>query len=273
MCQMSSSETDGNETFFESDGTDLHEDDEVSIQSVIRHHQALEANLFSAACLLGQYYMTYYDKNKPRTSVLSGYAWVQETLRTPGESHHMFRMNTDLFYKLHDLLVSTYNLKATNHMNSMESAAIFLFILGGGESNRRVQNRFKHSGETISRKFEEVLLSVVSMCKDYICPKDPNFPRAHSRIKNDKRLWPHFKKCIGAIDGIHITANSPREDYVRYIGRSKSPTQNVMAAVDFDMRFTYSSIGQPGSMHDTSVLYHVLDVDKDIFPHPPQGIY
>lgn len=126
---------------------------------------------------------------------------------------------------------------------------------------------------TISRKLEEVLLSVVSMCKDYICPKDPNFPRAHSRIKNDKRLWPHFKKCIGAIDGIHITSNSPREDYVRYIGRSKSPTQNVMAVVDFDMRFTYSSIGQPGSMHDTSVLYHVLDVDKDIFPHPPQGIY
>lgn len=27
MCQMSSSETDGNETFFESDGTDLHEDE------------------------------------------------------------------------------------------------------------------------------------------------------------------------------------------------------------------------------------------------------
>ncbi|XP_015688267.2 protein ALP1-like isoform X3 [Oryza brachyantha] len=196
-----------------------------------------------------------------------------ETLRTPGESHHMFRMNSELFCKLHDLLVSTYDLKSTNHMNSIESVAIFLFILGGGESNRRVQNRFKHSGETISRKFEEVLFSVVSMCKDYICPKDPNFRRAHSRIKNDKRMLPHFKNCIGAIDGTHVAVNPPHEEYIRYIGRYKSPTQNVMAAVDFDMRFTYASIGQPGSMHDTSVLYHALEVDKDIFPHPPQGKY
>ncbi|XP_015689724.2 protein ALP1-like isoform X2 [Oryza brachyantha] len=266
---MSSSETDGSDASQKSDSTDVDEDGEFAME-ILRHHQALQATAFSVACLLGQYFMTYYDKNKPRTSQLSGYAWVLETLRTPGESHHMFRMNSELFCRLHDLLVSTYDLKSTNHMNSIESVAIFLFILGGGESNRRVQNRFKHSGETISRKFEEVLFSVVSMCKDYICPKDPNFRRAHSRIKNDKRMWPHFKNCIGAIDGTHVAVNPPREEYVRYIGRHKSSTQNVMAAVDFDMRFTYASIGQPGSMHDTSVLYHALEVDKDIFPHPPQ---
>ena len=31
------------------------------------------------------------------------------------------------------------------------------------------------------------------------------------------------------------------------------------------------SIGQPGSMHDTSVLYHALDKDRLTFPHPPKG--
>lgn len=46
-------------------------------------------------------------------------------------------------------------------------------------------------------------------------------------------------------------------------------TQNVMAMVDFDMSFTYASIGQPGSMHDTIVLYNAIQAGEDIFPHPP----
>jgi hypothetical protein len=45
-------------------------------------------------------------------------------------------------------------------------------------------------------------------------------------------------------------------------------TQNVLAIVDFDMRFTYASVGPPGSMHDTNVLFHALELDADKFPHP-----
>jgi hypothetical protein len=55
------------------------------------------------------------------------------------------------------------------------------------------------------------------------------------------------------------------------MGRSGKTTQNVMGVVDFDMRFIYASIGQPGSMHDTTVLYHAIENDADIFPHPPLG--
>jgi hypothetical protein len=49
------------------------------------------------------------------------------------------------------------------------------------------------------------------------------------------------------------------------------PSADQSPHIDFDMRFTYVSTGQSGSMHDTSVLYNALSVDKDIFPHPPQG--
>jgi len=31
-------------------------------------------------------------------------------------------------------------------------------------------------------------------------------------------------------------------------------------------------IGQPGSMHDTNVLFHALRHDEDTFPHPPAGM-
>ena len=75
--------------------------------------------------------------------------WVTETLNTPGECHTMLQMNKDIFLDLHDVLVDRYGLKPSKHMNTYEMLAIFLFICGGCESNRRGQNRFKHSGETI----------------------------------------------------------------------------------------------------------------------------
>jgi hypothetical protein len=109
------------------------------------------------------------------------------------------------------------------------------------------------------------------MAAHYLKPKDPNFRTVHTRIKNDRRAFPHLKDCIGAIDGTHIRAVIPEDKQVRYIGRTGAVTMNVMAICDFDMHFTYASIGQPGAMHDTSVLYHAIDNDRDNFPHPPKG--
>jgi hypothetical protein len=60
---------------------------------------------------------------------------------------------------------------------------------------------------------------------------------------------------------------------VRYIDRSGTPTQNVMGVTDFDMRFTYESIGQSGSIHDTSVLFYTVEHNTSAFPHPHYGIY
>jgi hypothetical protein len=34
---------------------------------------------------------------------------------------------------------------------------------------------------------------------DFIRPKDPNFPTVHRRIRDDRRAYPHFKGCIGAL--------------------------------------------------------------------------
>ena len=84
---------------------------------------------------------------------------------------------------------------------------------------------------------------------------------------------PHFKDCIGALDGTHISVTPPPDELIRYIGRSGKATQNILTVVDFDMRFIYASIGQSGSMHDTSVLFHALRHDHDKFPYPLLGMY
>jgi hypothetical protein len=156
-------------------------------------------------------------------------------------------------------------------MNTYEMLAIFLFICGGCESNRRGQNRFKHSGETISRKFHEVLNSVVAMAKDNLGPLDPNFRTVHKKNRKHKRAYLHFKDCIEALDGTHIRVSLSPEEQARFIGKTRIPTQNVLAICDFDMRFTYVVAGQPGTFHDTSVLYHAMEVDAQVFLHPPEG--
>ncbi|KAK1617890.1 hypothetical protein QYE76_023407 [Lolium multiflorum] len=45
--------------------------------------------------------------------------------------------------------------------------------------------------------------------------------------------------CIGAIDGTHVTAKVPRSMSTTFHGRKHYTSQNVLAAVDFDMWFTY----------------------------------
>jgi hypothetical protein len=229
-------------------------------------------NLVLGGAEIAQIYVDLYlAKNPPRTSRVSGTGWLLETMNTPGECHRQLRMSNEIFLDLHTMLVERYGLQSSMHMSTYEMLAIFLYTCAGNESNRKTQNRFKHSGETISRKFDEVLNALMAMARDFIRPKNPNFSTIHKRIRDDRRAYPHFKDCIGALDGTHIRVALSPEEQVRYIGKMGIATQNVLAVCDFDMRFTYVSVGNPGAMHDTSVLYNALRVDEDFFPHPPQG--
>jgi hypothetical protein len=42
-------------------------------------------------------------------------------------------------------------------------------------------------------------------------------------------------------------------------GRKHSTTQNVLAAVDFDLKFTYVLAGWEGSAHDALILADALE--------------
>ncbi|KAM3311200.1 hypothetical protein ACQJBY_031707 [Aegilops geniculata] len=258
--------------------SDSESDDDTNYERkkimVLQYQHDMDMRCSGVSSIVGKYCKSWVMKAEPRTSRLTGFEWLQETIGTPGETYTMLRMNAHVFFDLHDKLVAEYGLKETCFVITYESLAMFLWTLGGCESNRRTQNRFKHGADTVHRKFHEVLHCVIKMSSHYIRPQDPNFHIVHDRIKRDKRAFPHIKDCIGAIDGTHIRASIPEgPSKVRYIGRTGATTQNVMAVCDFDMHFTYTSIGQPGSMPDTSVLFHAIENDKAIFPHPPKGKY
>jgi hypothetical protein len=49
----------------------------------------------------------------------SGYDWVMKCFKRPRYFYKMFRMSTEVFMALHDLLVSSYGLKSSRNVTSI----------------------------------------------------------------------------------------------------------------------------------------------------------
>ncbi|VFQ60549.1 unnamed protein product [Cuscuta campestris] len=102
-------------------------------------------------------------------------------------------MNQLTFRELCQQLEVKYGLKSSNRISVLEKVALFVFVLSKGASNRDTQERFQHSGETVSRIFKEVLKAMDGFSRDLIQPKDPEFKSIPPQIVNDDRYMPHFK--------------------------------------------------------------------------------
>ena len=126
---------------------------EMKKRMIRAHAQEMNIMYLSASTIFGKYCDNWVMKANPRTSILSGFGWLQETIGTPGETFTMLRMKATVFFELHDLLKDKYGLGHSPFVSSYESLAMFLWTLGGCESNRRTQNRFKHSADTNSMRY------------------------------------------------------------------------------------------------------------------------
>ncbi|KAK5839856.1 hypothetical protein PVK06_008700 [Gossypium arboreum] len=141
------------------------------------------------------------------------------------------------------------------------------------ESNSNAAERFQRSGETVSRIFTDMLHIFARMGIDTIKPIEGQFEEVPNHIRHDTRYWPHFKDCIGAIDGTHIKACISPSCQIPYIGRKGEPTQNIMAVCDFNMCFIFAFPGWEGTAHDSRILLQALRKQQLKFPHPPPGKY
>jgi hypothetical protein len=56
---------------------------------------------------------------------------------------------------------------------------------------------------------------------------------------------------------------------VLFRGRKSHPTQNVLAAVDFDLRFTFVIAGWEGTSHDALILRDALERENGL--RVPEG--
>ncbi|XP_020188096.1 uncharacterized protein [Aegilops tauschii subsp. strangulata] len=132
------------------------------------------------------------------------------------EALWMLRMKRAPFARLVETFRSRGLLQDSINTNVEEQVAMFLHVVGHNQRFRVIHNTFRRSMETISRYFKQV--------------------------------------CIGAIDGTHVIVRVPRSQSAAYRERKHYTSQNVLAAVDFDLKFTYVLAGWEGSAHDANIL-------------------
>ncbi|KAH1072771.1 hypothetical protein J1N35_025099 [Gossypium stocksii] len=77
--------------------------------------------------------------------------------------------------------------------------------------------------------------------------------------------------CIGALDGTHIRASIPLSIQGRFRSRKGGMTQNVLAAITFDLEFSYVLAGWEGSAHDSRILSDALSRPRGL--RIPEGKY
>ncbi|XP_035841695.1 putative nuclease HARBI1 isoform X4 [Helianthus annuus] len=85
---------------------------------------------------------------------------------------------------------------------------------------------------------------------------------------SNTNLFSYTEDCIGAIDGTHVRASVREHEQPKYIGRKGYATQNIMAACDFNMCFTFAWAGWEGAAHDTRIFNEALRRPEINFPHP-----
>ncbi|KAK4840180.1 hypothetical protein QYF36_001770 [Acer negundo] len=228
-----------------------------------------EMELVAAAA--GYYYYNSITKRPQRGMSLSGNGFMTQVLEGHDDvCREMFRMDKHIFHKLCDILRQRGMLRDTSGVMIEEQLAIFLNIVGHNERNRVIQERFQHSGETISRYFNNVLKAIKSLSREFLQPPPFSTP---AEILNSKRFDPYFKDCIGVIDGMHIPAHVPAKDQSQFRNKKGLLSQNVLAACTFDLQFIFVYPGWEGSAPDSRVLRAVLDDPNQNFPQIPEGKY
>ena len=143
---------------------------------------------------INMYYINYMHKEPCMVSYNTRMRWLNEVLRGHWKRCvNMFRMDTTTLLSLCNDLKMHHSLKPSRRMSVIKNMAMSLFTIVVRASNREVQEIFQHSGETVSRCFEEVLKSLCLFVVEVIKLVDPQFTSTPREIAMNPRYMPHFK--------------------------------------------------------------------------------
>lgn len=187
-------------------------------------------------------------------------------LATSGNCRELIRMSENAFKLLCHKLRNDGGLRSTQRMSVEEQVARFLHIVGNDFRTRFVSRYYRRSLSATSRHFHRVLNAIISLEDQYII--QPSGDTVQREIQTNRRFYPFFKDCIGALDGTHVRVKVPSKDSPRYRGRKGYPTINVLAACTFNLKFTYVLSGWEGTASDSRVLKDALTrEDKLTIPY------
>lgn len=132
------------------------------------------------------------------TSPLGGDAYIQELINTahPRRYLEVLPMDLHIFLALAVWLEDNTALKVSrNYFSIHQKLAIFLQIVGKGDSNRDLQETFQLSGVTISAVFHAILRALLILHEKIVSLPTPNEP-LDSRIAEDTKYFPYFENFI-----------------------------------------------------------------------------
>jgi hypothetical protein len=179
--------------------------------------------------------------------------YVAELLNC-GHEGRVLRMKLNTFYTLRNWCLNNTNLRGskTQDVSIEDKLVIFLWTVSYGISNRAAQEVFGRAAGTINKCFYEAHQALLILHKEVVkLPTEST--KLASRIADDPKYSPYFADCLGALDGTHIPIYIPLIQ-PRYRNRKGEISQNVLAACNFDLQFTYVLAGWEGSAHDGLVV-------------------
>lgn len=154
------------------------------------------------AAAAGYHYYTSITRQPARTSSPKGSGFMTEVLDGPDDlCREMFRMDKHVFHRLSNTLRHRGMLRDTAGVMIEEQLAIFLNVVGHNERNRVIQERFQHSGETISRHFNNVLRAIKSLSREFLQPPPLTTPLD---ILKSNRFYPYFEVNIWTLNTLHL---------------------------------------------------------------------
>ncbi|XP_043695185.1 protein ALP1-like [Telopea speciosissima] len=206
---------------------------------------------------------------------LTSHAWIFEMLNPSTHLRRfrrLFRISREHFTRLVRALKERSLIANTKNTMVEEQLSMAIFVMAHNVRNDVFQECFQHSGETVSRHFHNVLEALQTFAREMVQP--PSFEETLPHIKSNRKYYPFFANCIGAIDGTHISASIPVAKQVPYrSGRKKEVTQNICVVCSFDMCFTWVWAGWEGITHDKQILWEAINIPRLKFPHPPSEKY
>ncbi|KAM3304151.1 hypothetical protein P3S67_015183 [Capsicum chacoense] len=138
------------------------------------------------------------------------------------------RMSKHVFCELCNALRRNSFLCSTKNVSVQEQVLIFLEIVGFNERFRKIEAHFIRSIESIHRCLPTMLQVVL-------------------------KLYPILIKSLDGTVQPEITNNH------RFHGRKGTTIQNVLAAINFNLKFTYVLAGWEGSAYDSCILNDALE--------------
>nr|CAD1818316.1 unnamed protein product [Ananas comosus var. bracteatus] len=136
-----------------------------------------------------------------------------------------------------------------------------------GVANRILAETFQHSGETISRHFNNVLRGIVRLKDEYIMLPSSN-AAVHPRIRIIQIF--NLSRMLLVRSTEHISVVVKRSQQAPFRCRKGFTSQNMMAAVSFDLNFLFVCTGWEGSAADMRVLRWACESGGFVFPKGSQ---